>query len=110
MRLFVCRIHLLPRAYPHNSNTVDASPSRFSCENSTERMMEFAATLDPKCKPTALVRKGAEPGAVVDGVKEASWRDFPVAKRLEHALIKGIDEVRSTRGRGEGGTLRGGGA
>jgi 5-methyltetrahydrofolate--homocysteine methyltransferase len=29
------------------------------CENATERMMEFAATLEPKCKPTA-VRKLAD--------------------------------------------------
>ena len=29
------------------------------CENATERMMEYAATLDPKCKPTD-VRKLAE--------------------------------------------------
>ena len=29
------------------------------CENGTERMLEFAALLDPKCKPTA-VKKLAE--------------------------------------------------
>ena len=28
------------------------------CSNSTERMLEFAATLDPKSKPTALRKKG----------------------------------------------------
>ena len=28
------------------------------CENATERMMEFAASLDPKSKPTDLKRKG----------------------------------------------------
>ena len=28
------------------------------CENSTERMMEYAATLEPKCKPTDLKKKG----------------------------------------------------
>ena len=28
------------------------------CENATERMLDFAATLDPKSKPTAVVRKG----------------------------------------------------
>ena len=26
------------------------------------------------------------------GAKAASWRDLPVQKRLEHALVKGIDE------------------
>eukprot|EP00798_Chlamydomonas_sp_ICE-L_P018254 gene18254-24709_t len=61
------------------------------CENSTERMMEFAATLDPKCKPTALVRKGGT-STTVAGKKEISWRDEHVSKRLEIALIKGIDE------------------
>ena len=69
------------------------------CENSTERMLEYAATIDPKSKPTAVIKKGAEPGAATaPGAKEASWRDFPVEKRLEHALIKGIDEfaVRDT--------------
>ena len=30
--------------------------------------------------------------SVKAGVKAASWRDLPVAKRLEHALVKGIDE------------------
>jgi 5-methyltetrahydrofolate--homocysteine methyltransferase len=62
------------------------------CENATERMLEFAATLDPKCKPTAVVRKG---GAAAGGGAKAkgdSWRDLPVEKRLEHALVKGIDE------------------
>lgn len=28
------------------------------CENSTERMLEYAATLEPKCKPTAVRKKG----------------------------------------------------
>ena len=28
------------------------------CENATERMLEYAATLDPKSKPTAVVKKG----------------------------------------------------
>ena len=63
------------------------------CENSTERMLEYAATLDPKCKPTDVKKKGAAPGAKAAGGKEGtSWRDLPVEKRLEHALVKGIDE------------------
>lgn len=62
------------------------------CENSTERMLEYAGTLDPKCKPTDVKKKGAAPGAKAAGGKEKSWRDEPVEKRLQHALVKGIDE------------------
>ena len=62
------------------------------CENSTERMLEYAGTLDPKCKPTDVKKKGAAPGAKATGGKEKSWRDEPVEKRLTHALVKGIDE------------------
>ncbi len=28
------------------------------CENSTERMLEYAGTLEPKCKPTDVKKKG----------------------------------------------------
>ena len=28
------------------------------CDNATERMLEYAATLDPKSKPTAVRKKG----------------------------------------------------
>ena len=62
------------------------------CENSTERMLEYAGTLDPKCKPTDVKKKGAAPGAKAAGGKEKSWRDLPVEQRLTHALVKGIDE------------------
>jgi len=64
------------------------------CENATERMLEFAGTLDPKCKPTALIRKGGDGGGKGKdgGVKAESWRDWPVEKRISHALVKGIDE------------------
>ena len=56
-------------------------------------MLEYAASLDPKSKPTAVVRKGgATGGAAGPGKKEESWRDLPVEKRIEYALIKGIDE------------------
>jgi len=67
------------------------------CENATERMLEYAATLEPKCKPTA-VRKLGVAAAKSDGVKGASWRDEPPEKRIEYALVKGIDEfaVRDT--------------
>ncbi|KAL0041777.1 hypothetical protein WJX79_004152 [Trebouxia sp. C0005] len=68
------------------------------CENSTERMLEYAGTLDPKCKPTDVKKKGAAPGAKATGGKEKSWRDESVEKRLQHAMVKGIDEfaVRDT--------------
>ncbi|KAL3131106.1 hypothetical protein ABBQ38_000415 [Trebouxia sp. C0009 RCD-2024] len=68
------------------------------CENSTERMLEYAGTLDPKCKPTDVKKKGQAPGAKAAGGKEKSWRDLPVEQRLTHALVKGIDEfaVRDT--------------
>ncbi len=63
------------------------------CENATERMLEYAATLDPKSKPTALVKKGAAPGAATTGAKQQdAWRELAVEKRIEHALIKGIDQ------------------
>ncbi len=56
-------------------------------------MLEYAASLDPKCKPTAVVKKGVvASGAGGATKKEESWRDLPVEKRLEYALIKGIDE------------------
>jgi methanogenic corrinoid protein MtbC1 len=62
------------------------------CENATERMLEFAATLEPKCKPTAVRKKGVAAAASKGGAKAETWRDFPVEKRLEHALVKGLDE------------------
>jgi 5-methyltetrahydrofolate--homocysteine methyltransferase len=34
------------------------------CENSTERMMEYAATIDPKSKPTAVRKLGARCAAI----------------------------------------------
>ena len=63
------------------------------CSNATERMLEFAATLDPKSKPTALRKKGAAAGdAGATKADGKAWRNQPVGKRLEHALVKGIDE------------------
>jgi 5-methyltetrahydrofolate--homocysteine methyltransferase len=70
------------------------------CDNATERMLEYAATLEPKCKPTAVVKKGgAAAGAGAGGAKKADdWRSLPVEKRIEYSLVKGIDEfvVRDT--------------
>ena len=63
------------------------------CTNATERMLEFAATLDPKSGPTKLRKKGAAPGAAAAAKGDGkAWRNQIVGKRLEHALVKGIDE------------------
>jgi 5-methyltetrahydrofolate--homocysteine methyltransferase len=63
------------------------------CENATERMLEYAAGLEPKCKPTAVVKKGGATAAAGGGGKKAAdWRSLPVEKRIEHSLVKGIDE------------------
>jgi 5-methyltetrahydrofolate--homocysteine methyltransferase len=61
------------------------------CSNATERMLEFAATLEPKCGPTKVRRKGqaAMESAAATG---ATWRDLPVNERISHSLVKGIDE------------------
>jgi len=60
-------------------------------DDATERLLEYAATLDPKSKPTAL-RKNGQAAEVSNATKTASWRDEPLPKRIEHALVKGIDE------------------
>jgi len=60
-------------------------------DDATERLLEYAATLDPKSKPTAVRRLGVAAGAEVKA-KGASWRDEPLSKRIEIALVKGIDE------------------
>ncbi|GFR43189.1 hypothetical protein Agub_g4181 [Astrephomene gubernaculifera] len=63
------------------------------CDNATERMLEYAALLEPKGTPIAVVKKGGAAGAKGSGEKkEASWRDLSVEKRIEYALVKGIDE------------------
>lgn len=46
-------------------------------EDATERLLEFSQTVA---------------GTVKDEAKVLEWRNEPVAKRLEHALIKGITE------------------
>ena len=46
-------------------------------DDATERLLEFAQTVE---------------GTVKDEAKVLEWRNEPVAKRLEHALIKGITE------------------
>jgi 5-methyltetrahydrofolate--homocysteine methyltransferase len=61
------------------------------CSNATERMLEFAATLEPKCGPTKVRRKG-QAAAAAEASSGSSWRDLPVAERISHSLVKGIDE------------------
>lgn len=61
------------------------------CDNATERILEYAATLEPKCPPTAVVKKGQASAAEV-AIQKSSWRDLGIEKRMEHALVKGIDE------------------
>merc|ERR1719359_230036 len=61
-------------------------------DDATERLLDYAATLEPKCKPTAVRKKGAAAEAGGDKAKGSSWRDEPLGKRIEHALVKGIDE------------------
>ena len=51
------------------------------CENATERMLEYAATLDPKSKPTDVKRKGAQGHCLTNltglGVGEVQARSCP---------------------------------
>ena len=63
------------------------------CSNATERMLQFAATLDPKSGPCNLRRKGqAAGGAAKKKDNGKAWRNEKVGKRLEYALVHGIDE------------------
>jgi hypothetical protein len=79
-------IYMLPNQHLIALSSTDAR----RCENATERMMEYAATLEPKCHPTAVVKKGVAATAATGGAKkEESWRDMFVGKRRAHGLIKG---------------------
>lgn len=59
------------------------------CSNGTERLLAYAETIEPKCKPCAVRKKGV--AAVAEAAGGATWRDLPVTKRIEHALVKGLD-------------------
>jgi 5-methyltetrahydrofolate--homocysteine methyltransferase len=61
-------------------------------DDATERLLDYAATLDPKSKPTAVRKKGGAAVESAGGAKAASWRDEPLGERITHALVKGIDE------------------
>jgi 5-methyltetrahydrofolate--homocysteine methyltransferase len=58
------------------------------CSNATERILQYAATLEPKCTPTAVRKKGVSAEAL-SGEKVTTWRELPVEQRLAHSLIKG---------------------
>jgi len=61
------------------------------CSNATDRMLAFAELLEPKCKPTAVVRKGTS-GVVGEAKKKVdAWRNDTPEKRIEYALVRGID-------------------
>jgi len=61
-------------------------------DDATEHLLEYAATLEPKSKPTAVRKKGMSADVIATQAKAATWRDDPLPKRIEHALVKGIDE------------------
>ena len=53
--------------------------------DATERMLEFAATLDPKSTPCNLRKKGASGGGAVKAAGAGKeWRNQPCEKRLEY--------------------------
>merc|ERR1711966_315446 len=55
------------------------------CSNATERMLQFAATLDPKSTPCNLRKKGAAGGGAVKAAGSGKeWRNQPCEKRLEY--------------------------
>lgn len=60
------------------------------CDNATERLLAYAATIEPKSKPCAVRKKGIA-AAAESGSGASTWRDLPVGKRIEHALVKGLD-------------------
>ena len=61
-------------------------------DDATDRLLEYAATVEPKSKPTALRKKGQAEGAAGVVANQKTWRDLPLGKRIEHALVKGTDE------------------
>ena len=50
------------------------------------------ALSEAAASPVGVACRAGEDMSVKAGAKAASWRDMPVEKRLEHALVKGIDE------------------
>jgi len=57
--LFACSYIHASKPASHRSPT-----NARRCENATERMMEYAATLEPKCHPTAVKKLNAGPPPV----------------------------------------------
>lgn len=65
------------------------------CSNATERLLAYAEQIEPKSVPTAVVKRGsatAGKGGDRGARKADDWRSLPVKKRIEHALVNGIDE------------------
>jgi len=60
------------------------------CSNSTERLLAYSELIEPKCHPTKVVKKGAAMAAG-PAAKKDEWRNLSAEKRIEHALVKGID-------------------
>merc|ERR1740138_1940263 len=50
-------------------------------DDATERLLEYAATLDPKSKPTAVRKKGSTEVDAGGSGKGSSWRDEALSKR-----------------------------
>jgi hypothetical protein len=61
------------------------------CDNATERMLSYAESIEPKCKPCAVRKKGTGAGEAAGRAAGLAWRDDSVVKRIEYALIKGLD-------------------
>jgi 5-methyltetrahydrofolate--homocysteine methyltransferase len=62
------------------------------CDNATERLLAYADTIEPKSKPCAVRKKGVAAAAGASGAEaKDSWRNLPVGKRIEYALVKGLD-------------------
>jgi cobalamin-dependent methionine synthase I len=59
------------------------------CSNATERLLAYSETVEPKSQPCALRKKGV--AAAKEAAGGATWRDLPVAERITHALVKGLD-------------------
>lgn len=59
------------------------------CENGTERMLEFAALLDPKCKPTAVKKLAEE----AEPALKLSEKVNPTPPDVYNALVSELPSV-----------------
>ena len=90
--IFVCFWYLCFFTFvPIVGKLLHAKKRRHMCvDEAHDSLLEYAATLDPKSKPTA-VRKNGQAAVNEDKTKGASWRDEPLGKRIETALVKAVD-------------------